>query len=170
VSDAGGGSLEPARPADAPAIAALLSAAAVHLTARYGPGHWSRPSTERGILVAMRTSRVFIMRGDGGRAVATLALAAKKPWAVDLEYFTPSRRAVYLLSMAVEPALQRRGIGRRSVEQALQIARDWRAETVRLDAYDADAGAGAFYLACGFRQAGRIVYRSVPLLYFERML
>jgi GNAT superfamily N-acetyltransferase len=161
--------LERAGPADAHAIAMLLSAAAAQLTAEYGAGHWSRPSTERGILVAMRTSHVYIMR-QGDRPAATLALAAKKPWAVDLACFTPSRRAVYLQSMAVAPGLQRHGIGRSCVEQALQIARDWRAETVRLDAYDADAGAGGFYLACGFRQAGRIVYRSVPLVYFERML
>ncbi|HEV3062912.1 MAG TPA: GNAT family N-acetyltransferase [Vicinamibacterales bacterium] len=169
MSETGGEVLESATPADAAAVAALLTAAAAKLTAKYGPGHWSRPSTERGILVAMRVSRVFIMR-RGDRAVATLALAAKKPWVVDLAYFTPSRRAVYLQSMAVEPELQRCGIGRRCVDQALQIARDWRAETVRLDAYDADAGAGGFYLACGFRQAGRVVYRSVPLVYFERML
>jgi hypothetical protein len=38
---------------------------------------------------------------------------------------------------------------------------------LRLDAYDADAGAGGFYAKCGFREVGRVVYRKNPLVYFE---
>lgn len=41
---------------------------------------------------------------------------------------------------------------------------------MRLDAYDADAGAGGFYAKCGFLEAGRVTYRKVPLVYFELML
>lgn len=160
--------LVPATAADAAGIAAVLTAAANRLSALYGEGHWSRESTERGVLNAMRTSRVFVAR-RGDRAVATLALATKKPWAIDPAYFTPCARVVYLLSMAVEPDLQRSGIGRRAVEQALTIAREWPADAVRLDAYDAEAGAAGFYASCGFREVGRVVYRHVPLVYFERL-
>lgn len=160
--------LVPATASDAAAIAALLTAAANRLSALYGEGHWSRESTERGVLSAMRTSRVFVAR-RADRAVATLALATKKPWAIDPAYFTPCARAVYLLSMAVDPELQRSGIGRRAVEQALTIARAWPADAVRLDAYDAEAGAAGFYASCGFREVGRVVYRHVPLVYFERL-
>jgi ribosomal protein S18 acetylase RimI-like enzyme len=155
--------------ADAAAIATLLTDAANRLTVEYGEGHWSRESTERGVRNVMRTSKVFVAR-RGDRAVATLALTTKKPWAIDLSYFTPSGRVLYLLSMAVDPELQRLGIGRHAVEQAITIARDWPADAIRLDAYDAEAGAAGFYKACGFREVGRVVYRHVPLVYFERVL
>jgi len=161
--------LEPALPGDARSIAELLTSTALQLTTKYGFGQWSRPSTIRAVMNAMRTSRVFVVRQDHA-VVATLGLAPVKPWAIDLPCFTPSARPIYLISMAVTPPLQRHGLGRQCVEHALQIAREGRADAVRLDAYDADAGAGDFYVACGFRRAGRAVYRSIPLLYFERVL
>jgi hypothetical protein len=36
--------------------------------------------------------------------------------------------------------------------------------------FDGEAGAGAFYAKCGFREVGRVVYRNVPLIYFEMLL
>jgi GNAT superfamily N-acetyltransferase len=45
----------------------------------------------------------------------------------------------YLLAMAVTPAKQRQGIGRRCMEEAKRIARAWPADAIRLDAYDAAA-------------------------------
>jgi hypothetical protein len=50
------------------------------------------------------------------------------------------------------------------------IARAWPADAVRLDAYDAPAGAGGFYARCGYRERGRVTYRGVPLIYFEHVL
>ena len=157
-----------ATPADAAGVAALLTAAANRLSAIHGEGHWSRESTERGVLNTMRTSKVFVAK-RGNLPVATMTLATKKPWAIDVSYFTPRPKIVYLLSMAVDPAVQRQGIGRTCIEQALAIAQAWPADTVRLDAYDADAGAGGFYVACGFTEVGRVVYRNVPLIYFEKL-
>ena len=46
----------------------------------------------------------------------------------------------------------------------------WPADAIRLDAYDAPAGAGDFYAKCGFREVGRATYRGVPLVYFELLL
>ena len=157
-----------ATPADAAGVATLLTAAADRLSALHGEGHWSRESTERGVLNTMRTSKVFVAK-RGNLPVATMTLATKKPWAIDVSYFTPRPKIVYLLSMAVAPAVQRQGIGRTCIEQALAIAQAWPADTVRLDAYDADAGAGGFYVACGFAEVGRVVYRNVPLIYFEKL-
>ena len=71
--------------------------------------------------------------------------------------------------MAVHPRRQRRGIGRALMTEALRVARALPAGAIRLDAYDADAGAGEFYLRCGYRQAGKKTYRGVPLVYFECM-
>jgi GNAT superfamily N-acetyltransferase len=66
--------------------------------------------------------------------------------------------------------MQRQGIGRLLVAEAVKQARAWAANAIRLDAFDADAGAGAFYAKCGFREVGRVTYRKAPLIYFELVL
>ncbi len=49
-------------------------------------------------------------------------------------------------------------------------AAEWPADSIRLDAYDADAGAGWFYAKCGFQERGRVVYKGDPLVYYEFLL
>lgn len=158
--------LEPALPADAAAIAALGTAVADRLTQDFGKGHWSSAASERGILAAMRRGTFFVARRRG-RIIASLALSTRKPWAIDRSYFTPVARPLYLTAMAVEPNLQRRGIGRRCMAEVTRLARAWPADAVRLDAYAADSGAGRFYAKCGYRERGRATYRQSPLIYFE---
>jgi hypothetical protein len=53
---------------------------------------------------------------------------------------------------------------------ATKVAREWPADAIRLDAYDAPAGAGAFYARCGFSERGRVVYKGNPLVYYERVV
>ena len=125
--------------------------------------------TDRGVATAIRTSRVLVAR-DGDRIVGTLRLATKKPWAIDRAYFANVRRPLYLTDMAVLRSCQRTGIGRFMLTEAAAVARQWPGDAIRLDAYDAPAGAGAFYAKCGYRQVGRRTYRGVPLLYFELLL
>jgi GNAT superfamily N-acetyltransferase len=158
-----------ATPADAPALVALKTAAAADLTQRYGLGFWSNPPTERGVIANMRYARVLIAR-KGTSIVGTLRLANKKPWAIDVSYFTPVKKAIYLTSMAVLPKLQRQGIGRMLIEEAVAQARAWPADAIRLDAFNATAGAGGFYARCGFRETARVVYKNDPLIYFELVL
>jgi GNAT superfamily N-acetyltransferase len=155
--------------ADAPALAVLRTAVAERLTRDFGAGHWSSPVTERGVLQSLRGARVIVAR-RGGEVVATLRLVTKKPWAIDPAYFTPVPKALYLTDMAVDPRAQRTGVGRRLMEEARAVGRAWPANAIRLDAYDADAGAGGFYARCGFREVGRVVYRHTPLVYFESLL
>jgi GNAT superfamily N-acetyltransferase len=126
-------------------------------------------SEEDAALRDLRTSRVLVAR-RGAEIVGTARLEAKKPWAIDVAYFTPVAQPVYLHDLAVDPAAQGRGVGRRLVEAAEALARRWPSDAIRLDAYDHAAGAGAFYLACGFREVGRVSYRGTPLVYFERVL
>jgi len=154
--------------ADAAAIAALRVAAAEQLTADFGHGHWSLHATERGVRRDLAASRVIVAREDGA-IVGTLTLQSKRPWAIDVTHFGACRKALYLINMAVEPRRQRQGIGRRLLAAALVEARAYPADAIRLDAYDAPAGAGDFYRACGYAPRGRRVYRGVPLLYFELM-
>jgi len=80
------------------------------------------------------------------------------------------KRPLYLISMAVAPAMQRKGVGRGCIEAAIQTARSWPADSLVLDAFDAPGGAGPFYRKCGFREVGRGRFRGAPLIYFELML
>ena len=154
---------------DAGTIAALQTRVAEDLTRRHGVGHWSAPVTEQNVARGIASSTVLIGRDDGV-IVGTLRLVTKKPWAIDPAYFASVRRPLYLLSMAVEPARQRTGIGSRLLAEVRVVGAQWPADAIRLDAYDSAAGAGSFYAKCGYREVGRVTYRSVPLRYFELLL
>ena len=162
-------SLLPATAEDAAVLATLHTAVADHLTGLHGRGPWSSKTSEKGVLFAMRTSRVFVAR-LGTEIVGTLRLATKKPWAIDTRYFLSCRQPLYLLAMAITPLKQRQGIGRKCLKAALRIATAWPADAIRLDSYDANAGAGGFYARCGLVETGRASYRGTPLIYFELLL
>ena len=96
--------------------------------------------------------------------MGTFRLATKKPWAIDTSYFATCDRPLYLLAMAVAPARQRQGLGRKCLSMAKRLAGDWGAGAMRLDAYDAAAGAGSFYARCGYIEVGRVSYPNTPLI------
>jgi GNAT superfamily N-acetyltransferase len=150
-------------------IVNLRNEASERLTSVYGKGHWTGAASEAGLLNTMRTATVYVAL-YGESLVATLALSTRKPWAIDTAYFAKCKKPIYLTAMAVAPDEQLKGMGRFCVERAISAARDWRADAIRLDAYDAPAGAGEFYAKCGFSETGRAVYRDVPLTYFEFLL
>jgi|SRR5580704_2345362 ribosomal-protein-alanine N-acetyltransferase len=157
---------------DAAELAALHVAAAEDLTRRFGRGFWSSSPTERGVLADLRRpkfSRIVIARANR-RIVGTLRLATKKPWAIDTAYFTAAERPLYLTGMAVHPLAQRKGVGRLLLKEAGAVARAWPADAIRLDAFDADAGAGGFYAKCGWGEVARVTYKKDPLIYFELVL
>jgi GNAT superfamily N-acetyltransferase len=154
---------------DAPVIAGLQNAVAGALTARFGEGAWSSLVTERSAILAQRHARVRLGR-EGRRILTVLRLATKKPWAIDTSYFTPVKRPLYLTGLAVSVAHQGRGLGSLALEDALSVAAAWPADAVRLDAFDHAAGAGPFYLKCGFRERGRVVYKGDPLVYYELLI
>jgi GNAT superfamily N-acetyltransferase len=115
---------------DIAAIAALQNAAAGALTARFGPGPWSSLVNERGAALAQRHARVRVGR-DGKGILTVLRLATKKPWAIDVAYFTPVKRPSYLTGMAVSVAHQGQGLGRRALEDACAVAAEWPADALR---------------------------------------
>jgi GNAT superfamily N-acetyltransferase len=148
---------------------ALGGAVSEHLTARYGQGGWSSPPNERAVFLSLRHAKVVIAL-DGETIVGKLRLQTKKPWAIDRAYFTPVKKELFLTGMAVMPAWQRKGVGRLLIGEAVRVARAWPADSICLDAFDADAGAGGFYAKCGFTERGRTTYRIAPLIYFEMLL
>lgn len=72
--------------------------------------------------------------------------------------------------MTVSVAHHGQGLGTLALEDAERVARDWPADAIRLDAYDALAGAGDFYRKYGFKDRGRVAYKGNPLLYYELVL
>ncbi len=154
---------------DIPAIVDVRVNAAENLTTRFGGGHWSGHASEKGVAWDMRQGKVLVAR-RGKAVVGTLKIATRKPWAIDVSYFTPCKRPWYLTNMAVDPAHQGKGIGKRCVLEAARLVRELGGEAVRLDAYDAVAGAGGFYEKCGFTERGRVTYRVTPLIYYELIL
>lgn len=154
---------------DVSPIAGLQNAAAGALTARFGEGHWATLVTERSVELSLRHALVRL--GISGKhIVSVLRLATKKPWAIDISYFTPVKRPLYLTGMAIAVEHQGRGVGRFALDDALAVATAWPADAIRLDAYDAEAGAGPFYAKCGFQERGRVVYRGNALVYYELLL
>ena len=103
---------------DAAALAAVRVAAAERLTRDFGEGHWSAHTNEAAVLRDIKASRVLAVR-ERGEIVGTLTLQTKKPWSIDLSYFTPCAKALYLINMAVTPERQRSGLGRALLVEAL---------------------------------------------------
>lgn len=154
---------------DIPELVRLKNSVSESLTGRYGVGHWSTNVTDKGIVFAMKNGTVYIYR-ENDTILATVTLSARKPWAIDTAYFSSAKRPVYLTAMAVAPDAQCKGIGRRCLDEVLEIAKGWPADAIRLDAYDAEAGAGEFYRKCGYTEMGRTVYRDTALVYFEKLV
>ena len=154
---------------DVPRIAALHNAAAGALTARFGEGHWSGLISERAATHSLRHARVRVGVLDK-QILAVLRLATKKPWAIDVSYFTPVKRPLYLTGMTVAVSHQGQGLGRLAIQDAMAVACNWPADAIRLDAYDSHAGAGHFYTKCGFVNRGQVVYKGNPLEYYEFLL
>ena len=155
---------------DAVQIATLLTETSQRLTSIYGKGHWSHQTTEKGVLLGMKgNSKVLVVKEDEV-IVGTLRLTTKKPWAIDTAYFKKVDQPLYLVDMSVTPRLQSKGIGREMLVEVISLAKTWPAQAIRLDAYNAPAGAGEFYRKCGYNEVGRVVYKGTPLIYFELLL
>jgi predicted N-acetyltransferase YhbS len=167
-------SIDIARPADARFIAALRTAVAQDMTRRFGDGHWSAIPSKAEVLKQMRASQMFVARHED-HIVGTVRLVTVNPRAMDSVGFTAVDSALYLLGLAVAPDWRKMGIGRQLVDAAKDAARARRAQALWLDAYDSHAGAGPFYLRCGFRRVSSSSKAGVPpgarvhspLLYFE---
>ena len=161
--------LQPAGTADISGLVELRNAVNEHLASQFAGVLRAPVVTEKGVCFTLSRATVLVARSRG-RPIATLALSTRKPWSIDTAWFTDTNAPLYLTDMAVHPRHQRTGIGRQCIAQAVVYAREWPAGAIRLDAYDAQYGAGDFYRKCGFREVGRASYRNTPLIYFEMIL
>jgi predicted N-acetyltransferase YhbS len=159
-----------AGPEDAAIIAEIRNKAAQRLTEQYGNGQWSHPTTEKNIMNSMRgKSKVFVAKKQD-EIVGTLCLQTKRPGAIDASYFTKVILPLYLVDMAVQPDRQGNGIGTYMLQEVKSHVAAWPAHAIRLDAYDAESGAGDFYLKCGYSKRAHVIYKGNPLIYFELLI
>jgi GNAT superfamily N-acetyltransferase len=159
-------SISVAKLSEARELAALRSVVAQGMTRQFGEGHWSRCPSKAEVVRQLRASHVLVARRDS-EIIGTVRLARALPWAIDSSSFTPVTSALYVLGLAVSAECRGKGIGRRLMDAAKDTARSWHAQALWLDAYEHRAGAGPFYMKCGFRKVGSTKYREVPLVYFE---
>lgn len=155
-----------AQPRDARAIAALRNAVAEHMAERFGPGQWSAPTSRAEVLRQIRASQVLVA-WEAEHIVGTVRLATVNPRAMASAGFAPVQSALYVLGLAVAPDYQKMGIGRRLLDSAKEQARQRRADALWLDTVEGQAGAGPFYLRCGFRRVAAAVKGKVPLVHYE---
>ncbi|MGH7943981.1 MAG: GNAT family N-acetyltransferase [Opitutaceae bacterium] len=144
--------------------------AARDLTDRFGAGTWSFAlETEASVQAELQSSTVLFVR-DEGVGVGTLRLATRNPWLGNIDFFTLCDRPIFLTSMVVSPKRQQQGIGRLLLEESKRVAVDMGGKALRLDSYAGHAGAGGFYLKCGFREVRRGDYNGTALIWFEALL
>jgi ribosomal-protein-alanine N-acetyltransferase len=126
--------IERARPADAPAVAALEAAA-------LGADAWSATLVEQGIIGDVPTVHYLVAREDDG--VVGYAAASVAGEVVELQ------------RIAVDAAHRREGVGTRLLADVARLARADGAERVLLEVREDNAGAIAFYAGLGFTELAR---------------
>jgi GNAT superfamily N-acetyltransferase len=159
-------SIAVAIPSDAAALASLQMDVARDMTQRFGEGAWSAAPIEPDVARQVNESRVLVARRDA-EIVGTVRLVRAVAGVIDTSAFTPVTTALYVLGLAVAPTARSQGVGRCLMDAAKDTVRAWPAQAMWLDAYEHSAGAGPFYLKCGFRAVGRTTYRQMPLTYYE---
>jgi GNAT superfamily N-acetyltransferase len=155
---------------DIKSVRGILAAAAADLTTRFGEGHWSGVRAFETLRKYAGSGTLFVIEADA-ISVGTLRLTDRKIGFYHNAWFArPKDPAGYLLDMAVHPEQQRRGLGRRAMDMAEQLARKSGLCAIRLDAYQGPAGAGGFYRKCGYALVHRGSMCGVKLEYFEKVV
>ncbi len=90
---------------------------------------------------------IYIAEADGEPAGCAVAVIVERPETP----FTYARRFVLIDQISVNPAARRRGIGTALLAEVVALARKQAINVVRLDVYDWNQEALAFYARLGFR-------------------
>jgi ribosomal protein S18 acetylase RimI-like enzyme len=147
--------------ADIRALTALRTAVAQELTHQHGGGPWSALPSRATVTRQLRASNMLVAR-NGTEIVGTVRLIRANPLLLDASAFTPVGVALYLIGLAVAPRHRSQGVGRALVDACKAIACAWPAQALWLDAYEHPAGAGGFYVRCGFRKVGLTLFKDAP--------
>lgn len=161
--------VRPATPADAPTIHALLAAAGRALAAQ-GFHNWATPYPLERIDADIRTRTVILARRDD-RPVAVWTLGSAPFHAYDpAPWPDPSLPATYLNRLAVDPALQGRGMGAWCLAEIDRWAAEAGVRAIRCDVLAANGRLMEFYRRHGYRQAGARTHSGWDFACLERLL
>jgi GNAT superfamily N-acetyltransferase len=159
-----------ATPRDARAGHAIRAAAAADLVARFGDGHWGTVLSLDATRDRAKLGELYLIE-DSGAPVATFILNRRQPgWYHAAWFADPQARSGYLTHLAVRPESQRQGVGRHALAAAEALCRKAGLGALRFDAYQGPAGAGPFYVKCGYTLRFSNEFRGVGLDYYEKVL
>lgn len=163
-------SFRQAEPHEGRTLRRIVAAANETLAKRWGPACPSRTRTLDTYNRHCLTERVTFALQDGA-PIGTFMLKLETPrfagstrWR---DFFSPH---VYLVQMAVLPAMQGRGVGKAMLAHAESEAHALNRPIIRLDAYTGPCGASRFYLRHGFQYRGTGSVNGVALNFFEKEL
>ncbi|HTJ45262.1 MAG TPA: GNAT family N-acetyltransferase [Kofleriaceae bacterium] len=166
---------------DADELVALIDSAAAALTARLGPGYWSKRASPRRMRERIEDSDPALLEkgwfvaaersSDGEDLVGVIALATRpfRAWKRQL-WARPEEAALGVFDLAVHARAWRTGVGRALMRFAERTARARGLGWVRLDAFAENPHSNAFYRAIGYDERGEVSAGGVPLVLYERQV
>ncbi len=138
----------------------ILRLCGLDMQERLGLSHWVPPYALEKLRRDARNRQVYAAL-HANQVIATFTLGTALPLSYEkipaiLEMWnTPQPRALYINHLAILPAFQGRGLGRRCIQTIEDMAAEQGCEVLRLDAYSRHAGLQIFYPKPGFRNVGR---------------
>ena len=155
----------------------VIDAAALELSLELGPGYWGKRASPRRTRERLIESDPGLLEKGwfvatlGDRVVGVMALATRpfRAWKKQL-WARPDQPALGVFDVAVDPAVQGRGIGRALMEFAEARAAAMGLPWVRLDAFAANPGSNAFYRRIGYVARGTVRAADIELVLYEKAI
>ena len=159
----------PAQANDLPEICALIRAA-TDAMARQGIFQWDELyPTDADFRRDLEMECLHVGAVDG-RITVVYALNRECDPEYETGQWTCGGDYLVLHRLCVHPALQRRGVARRTMARVESQAAAMGARSLRLDVFTQNPGALRLYIGCGFQQTGHADWRMGRFLLMEKAL
>lgn len=152
-------------PANVESAHEILRLCGLDMQERLGLSHWVPPYPLERLRQDAQNRQVYAVL-HANQVIATFTLGTALPRlyekvpAILGMWSTPQPRALYINHLAILPAFQDRGCGRRCVQTIEGMAAEQGCDVIRLDAYSKHEGLQIFYTKLGFRNVGHFVIWS----------
>lgn len=127
-----------------------------------------------GIIIGsdLRHHHLFGFKADGRVVGAVVLDNRQSPKYAQLPWSDRQGKAACIHRLAVHPQDQGKGLGKRLLQFAEDLARQQGNTSIRLDVYTGNPGAVTMYRRAGYRHIGelRFPFRRLPYLCFEKLL
>ena len=153
-------------------------ASAEKLAVEIGPGKWSGTVKNQAIRERIRNADPENLRAQtiyvacqNGEAVGSVVVSTFLPSFFKGNLWRePKAGALGVFNLVVHPNHRRQGIGRALMAGVEGLANTHEIPFVRLDAYESNPGAVAFYQAIGYDERATITLRTTRLVLFEKAI